>query len=68
MFLKWKILLFVFILAVATVAVGIATTPLSDFCASVSDLTSFDYTSLLLGGNSTTNGDGDPVPGGGIPR
>jgi len=66
--MKLKVPFLVVILAVATAAISIAATPLSNACANVSSLASFDYTSLILGGNFKTNGDGDPVPGGGVPR
>jgi len=65
--LKLKVLFLVVVLAAATATISIAATSLSNVCAKVSSLASFDYASLILGGNFTTNGDGDPVPGGGIP-
>lgn len=66
--MKLKVLFLVVVLAAAMATISIAATSPSSACVKVSSLISFDYANLILGGNSTTNGDGDPVPGGGIPR
>jgi len=61
--MKWKILLFVFLLA--TAAVSIAATSLITVCSN--SMNSFDLSNLLLDGGFTPTGGGDPLPGGGIP-
>ncbi|MCW3984807.1 MAG: hypothetical protein NWE91_00100 [Candidatus Bathyarchaeota archaeon] len=61
--MKWKILLFVFLLAAA--AVSIAATSISTVCSN--SMNSFDLSNLLLDGGFTPTGGGDALPGGGIP-
>ena len=63
--MKWKILLFVFLLVTAAAAVSIAATSLRTVCSN--SMNSFDLSNLLLDGGFTPTGGGDPLPGGGIP-
>jgi len=63
--MKWKVLLFVFFLATAATAASIATTSTGIVCSN--NINSFDPSNLLLDGNFSPTGGGDPLPGGGIP-
>jgi len=61
--MKWKILLFVFLLAAA--AVSIAAASFRTVCSNT--MNSFALSNLLLDGGFTPTGGGAPLPGGGIP-
>ncbi len=63
-FLKRKASVFIFLIALAFVTITITATPI---CTTDSSSVDSNFDTYLLYGNCTTNGDGDPLPGGGIP-
>ncbi|UCB59808.1 MAG: hypothetical protein JSW72_06700 [Candidatus Bathyarchaeota archaeon] len=66
--MKLKILFLVIILSIAPVTIGVAAASSATTDAGLNSVRTFlGYTSLKQGGTSVTCGDGDPVPGGGVP-
>jgi hypothetical protein len=65
--MKWTILLIALLLVSAATLVSTFAAPIK---SSLSRVATFNPSSLTLefDGNDTTNGGGDPVPGGGIPK
>lgn len=65
--MKWKVLLFAFLLIATAVAISITATFVLSGCLNSGIMDAFDFNNLLLDGGFTPTGGGDPLPGGGIP-
>jgi hypothetical protein len=57
-----------FVLLTAAATLIAMATPLLPVCGHPGDVATFDFRNTVLDGFVTPNGDGDPLPGGGVPR
>jgi hypothetical protein len=66
--LRLRMLFLAFVLLTAAATLIAMATPLLPVGGHTGDITAFDFRNTLLDVSVTPNGDGDPLPGGGVPR